>query len=142
VAPQHALSVKQPWAGLLVLGHKTIEVRRWSHRRRGRVLIHAAGLRDEREEAWRRFEGLLAPEKGEWLLQDGGIIGVGEVVECREYCTLEQFIQDQAHHLNPPSWFEPPMYGFVFRNPVPLRFQPLAGQVRFFKVPDGLVVPL
>jgi hypothetical protein len=141
VPPQYALSVKQPWAGLLVLGHKIIEVRRWAHRRRGRVLIHAAGVRDEREEAWQIVEGLVAPDQGEWLLQDGGILGVGEITECREYRTLEQFLQDQPHHLNPPAWFEPPMYGFVFRNAGPVRFQPLQGQVRFFTVPDDLVVP-
>jgi hypothetical protein len=140
VPAQYALSVKQPWAGLLVLGYKTIEVRRWSHRRRGPVLIHAAGLRDEREEAWQQFEGLLAPEHGEWLLQDGGIIGRGEITECREYRSLEEFVRDQPHHLIPPGWFEPPMYGFVFRNLVKLPFVPLQGQVRFFTVPDDLGV--
>src|SRR5262249_11050532 len=47
-----ALSLKQPWATLLVHGLKTIEVRRWQTVRRGRVLIHAARLPDDRREAW------------------------------------------------------------------------------------------
>ncbi len=50
---EYAISLKQPWATLLVHGLKTIEVRRWSTPRRGRVLIHAAGVPDERAEAWR-----------------------------------------------------------------------------------------
>jgi hypothetical protein len=49
----HALSLKQPWATLLVHGLKSIEVRRWSTPRRGRVLIHAARIPDNRPEAWR-----------------------------------------------------------------------------------------
>ncbi|WP_206002040.1 ASCH domain-containing protein [Paraburkholderia aromaticivorans] len=36
-----ALSIRQPWAWLIVKGHKDIENRTWSTRFRGRVLIHA-----------------------------------------------------------------------------------------------------
>src|SRR5204863_2700985 len=38
----YALSLKQPWAALLVHGRKSVEVRSWPTARRGRVLIHAA----------------------------------------------------------------------------------------------------
>ena len=48
----YALSLKQPWAALLVHGRKTIEVRRWATKRRGPVLIHAARVPDPRPEAW------------------------------------------------------------------------------------------
>src|SRR5438105_4444384 len=50
----YALSIKQPWAALLVHGRKTIEVRRWPTARRGRILIHAARLPDPRPEAWQQ----------------------------------------------------------------------------------------
>ena len=40
--PAYALSVRQPWAALLVAGRKTVEVRTWSTAVRGRVFIHAA----------------------------------------------------------------------------------------------------
>src|SRR6516164_1264126 len=53
LTPTHALSLKQPWATLLVHGRKTIEVRRWATRRRGLLLIHAARLPDPRREAWK-----------------------------------------------------------------------------------------
>ena len=36
------LTVRQPWASLIVLGHKDIENRTWSTRYRGPLLIHAA----------------------------------------------------------------------------------------------------
>ena len=48
----YALSLKQPWAALVVHGKKTVEVRRWSTRRRGRILIHASRTIDDRKAAW------------------------------------------------------------------------------------------
>ncbi len=36
------LSLLQPWASLVVLGHKTIETRSWSTAHRGELLIHAS----------------------------------------------------------------------------------------------------
>ena len=60
---QYALSLKQPWAALLVHGGKTIEVRRWATSRRGRILIHAARVPDPRPEAWTQ----VPPElRGGW----------------------------------------------------------------------------
>ena len=37
-----ALSVRQPWANMLVYGHKSIEIRTWRTNYRGRLLICAA----------------------------------------------------------------------------------------------------
>lgn len=37
-----AISLWQPWAGLIATGHKTIETRTWSTNVRGELLIHAA----------------------------------------------------------------------------------------------------
>jgi hypothetical protein len=42
VAWMKILSVRQPWAALIVSGHKDIENRTWSTRYRGPVLIHAS----------------------------------------------------------------------------------------------------
>jgi hypothetical protein len=126
-----ALSVKQPWATLLVRGRKTIEVRNWPTVRRGRVLIHAARLPDERAEAWTCVPVELLDE----TRTVGGIIGSAEIVACRGYRSAEAFAQDQAGHLNEASWFRPPvLYGFVFANPEVLPFRPLPGWMRFFRV--------
>ena len=38
-----AITIKQPWASLIVHGIKDIENRTWRTNYRGRVLIHAAG---------------------------------------------------------------------------------------------------
>src|SRR5271167_1377360 len=73
----YALSLKQPWAALLAHGRKTIEVRRWPTARRGRILIHAARVPDERPEAWAH----VPPEWLETAQLLGGIIGAGEITD-------------------------------------------------------------
>src|SRR5437867_1848772 len=106
----YALSLKQPWAALVVAGLKTIEVRSWPTARRGRILIHAARIADERPEGWRHL-----PE--EWLATAklaGGIIGAAELTGCRTYADQEVFAQDCALHLNERSWWQgPKLYGFM-----------------------------
>src|SRR3954470_11772886 len=68
-----ALSLKQPWAALLAAGRKTIEVRRWTTRYRGELLIHAANVDDERPEAWALVDEVLRP----LAERRRGVIGVG-----------------------------------------------------------------
>ena len=131
---QYALSLKQPWAALLVHGLKTVEVRRWPTARRGRVLIHAARIPDERPEAWAH----VPPALLDTALLRGGLIGAGELTGCVAYRSLEAFRADQARHLNESSWFMPPvLYGFTFRALGVLPFRPCPGWMRFFPVEDG-----
>src|SRR5262245_34152022 len=130
----HALSLKQPWAALLVHGRKTIEVRRWPTARRGRLLIHAARVPDERPEAW----ALVPPELRDAAHLIGGIIGEGDLTGCRAYRSPATFAADQPAHLNPPSWYEGPvLYGFTFANLRPLPFRPCSGWMRFFPVEEA-----
>jgi hypothetical protein len=131
----YALSLKQPWAALLAHGRKTIEVRRWPTARRERILIHAAGVPDERPEAWAHVPQELVPAAQ--LL--GGIIGAGDLTGCIAYRSAADFAADQAHHLNEPAWFEgPALYGFVFANLEVLPFRRYPGWMRFFRVGDEL----
>ncbi len=127
----YALSVKQPWAALLVLGLKAIEIRRWPTARRGRVLIHAARVPDERPEAWAH----VTPAAEALASLRGGIIGAAELTRCVEYRTAEAFAIDQSLHLNELAWYQPPvLYGFTFADPEVLPFQAYTGWFRFFPV--------
>jgi hypothetical protein len=127
----YALSLKQPWAALLVSGRKTIEVRKWSTAIRGRVFIHAARIPDSRPEAWAWVSDDLRP-----LAElEGGVIGTAELAACIQYRTPAGFTADAGKHLNDSSWFVAPrMYGFVFRNGQLSPFAPCKGNVRFFSV--------
>ncbi len=130
----YALSLKQPWAALLVHGRKTIEVRRWATKRRGAVLIHSARVPDPRPEAWAR----LPPEFREEARLVGGVVGTAYLTGVVVYRSPQVFVADRLWHLNDPSWFEPPcLYGFVFTNARPLPFRPYPGNIRFFTVADA-----
>lgn len=127
-----ALSIKQPWAALLMAGVKTIEVRTWSTKRRGLVLIHASKIPDERPEAWAFVN---TPELEEAAKIQGGIIGIGELAECRTYDSQAKFDMDQRRHRNAASWFRPPrLFGLVFKNIQPVPFFGYTGQTMFFGV--------
>ena len=117
------ISIRQPWAWLILHGGKDIENRNWPTRFRGRVLVHAAkGMtRDEHENAayfaYQRT-GLAIPRLGE--LQRGGIVGTVEIVDCVQRSSSPWFVGD---------------YGFVLRNPRPLPFVPWKGALGIFGVP-------
>lgn len=129
----YALSIKQPWASLIVSGRKSIEIRSWPTRLRGRILIHAARVPDSREEAWKWVSKEVQP-----LTQfGGGIIGEAYLRDCLTYPSAEQFQLDSDRHLNDPSWFRPKgLFGFVFEQVSLLPFRPLPGNVRFFTVEE------
>lgn len=116
-----ALSIRQPWAWLIVNGHKDIENRSWLTHYRGPLLVHASkGMtRDEYIIA-----GTIAHQNGVKIppfeeLKRGGIVGRVDVVDCVD--------QD------PSPWFFGE-FGFVLKNAKPLPFQPLTGKLGFFEV--------
>jgi hypothetical protein len=129
--PEYALSLKQPWAALVVQGLKSIEVRRWATRIRGSIYIHAARIPDPRPEVWK-----LVPRASRDLSRlHGGIIGVAKLIDCLTYDDPDAFARDQRKHWNDPAWFAAPvMYGFVFSKCSLIPFRPCPGWFRFFRV--------
>lgn len=117
-----ALSIRQPWAWLILNAGKDIENRDWPTGFRGRFLIHASkGMtRDEYENA----PAWVVDLPGFDELERGGIVGSAELVSCVEYSESEWFFG---------------RYGFVLRDPKPLPFIPYKGKLGFFDVPDDLI---
>lgn len=111
-----ALSVRQPWAWLIVHGGKDIENRTWKTAYRGPVLIHAAKKVDLTAYNSLADEGIGLPPMEE--LHTGGIIGRVEIVDCVS--------------ISPSGWFSGP-YGLVLANPAALTFHPCRGQLFFFQ---------
>lgn len=84
------ITVKQPWASLIVEGIKDVENRTWPTKFRGRVLIHASSKSWD----WYRFinymtsMGALGVFTAKWTrkwlsnLTTGAIIGSVEIVDC------------------------------------------------------------
>jgi hypothetical protein len=133
MADRHiALSLKQPWAALVVHGRKSIEIRRWATTRRGRILVHAAKVSDPRPGAW----ACVPADLRDAAQQVGGIVGSVEITGCVEYSTPEAFVADRLLHLNDVAWYRPPvMYGFVLTQPAVEPFRAFLGNIKFFSVP-------
>jgi hypothetical protein len=131
--PWYALSVRQPWAALLVAGRKAVEVRTWPTKRRGAILIHAGKLPDRRPAAWASLAGDPALRAAAAVM--GGVVGVGELADCLTYDTAAAFAADRDRHLNDPKWFRPPrMYGFAEAGVRLVSFFPCVGYTFFFTV--------
>jgi hypothetical protein len=75
-----ALSIRQPWAELILLGHKTIEVRSQRTHVRERVHVYAGRNHIEaEEEAWIAARFGIEVE----ALPRGVLVGMVEIVGCR-----------------------------------------------------------
>jgi len=126
-----ALSIRQPWAWLIVNGHKNIENRDWSTVFRGRFLVHAGQTmtRPQYEDVVTQL--LLAnillsvPSFEDLRAQCGGFVGWSRVTDCvREH---------------PSQWKQPDSYGFVLADSMPIPFVPWKGRLGWFNVPEEAV---
>ena len=125
-----ALSIRQPWAYLIVHAGKDVENRSWPTQVRGDVLIHAA-----QQMTWRDYdEGRLFCDSLPPLTlpadfsfppfvflmgRCGGIVGEMHLVDCVK--------------VSISPWFCGP-YGFVIDSAMSRPFEPLKGSLKFFKV--------
>ena len=119
---ERALSIRQPWAWLILYAGKDIENRTWWTCRRGRHLIHASkGMTRAEYEDARYFASGIVPSiviPPAHKLQRGGIVGSVEIVDCVE--------------ASGSQWFFGP-HGFVLRAPQSLQFKPCKGALGFFR---------
>lgn len=141
-----ALSIRQPWASLIVLGFKPVENRPRPWHYRGPLLIHAAKTFDEdgfrfiRENAdelglphhWDEDRQLVMDLPGEVDYPRGGIIGQVELWDVSTR-TERLYYYPAGVSEQDRRWFFGP-YGLWLRDPKPLPFTPLRGQLGLFNV--------
>ncbi len=97
------LSLKQPFAELIVSGKKTIELRNWKSKFRGEFLIHASQVSDKKSMKAFGFD----------KLPTGVIVGKVELVDIKEYKSEGEHRADKSKHLANSTWGK---YGFVLEN--------------------------
>jgi len=124
-----ALSIRQPWAYLIIHAAKDVENRNWSTRVRGCVLIHAAKTMSRNDYAdcalfcSRLPEGTLPadfwfPTFDQLKRQCGGIVGAMNIVDC--------VTQSRS------PWFCG-RYGFVIDAATSYEFHECKGALGFFQ---------
>lgn len=116
-----ALSLKQPFAELILQGKKTIELRKWNTKFRGTFLIHASKIPDQ--SAMNQFQFSKLPV--------GGIVGQVTLKEVKKYNSEIDHIKDKNKHLANSVWGN---YGFVLENPLRIPFKPYKGKLNFFDI--------
>lgn len=121
-----ALSIRPHFAHAILHLGKSIENRSWTTRYRGPLLIHASKTLTARELALvqdlARRRRRRIPEPGS--IRAGGLVGIVDLVDIVAAST--------------DVWFAGP-YGWVLRDPCPIRFVPMTGRLRLFEVPDGMI---
>lgn len=112
-----ALSIRQPWAWLIIQGYKDVENRTRKTNYRGPLLIHAGKRYDIQAEqelvSQGVFDGLTS------VCQCGGIVGIANLVDC-------------VTESDSP-WFTGP-HGLVLENARPVPFAALKGRLGLFQV--------
>jgi len=123
ITVDRAISVRQPWAWLIVAGVKDIENRTWRTNCRGPVAIHASKTANKLDlqdfEDWFREQ---LPNEPLPVLHRRAIIGIAYITDC-----VEQSDSD---------WFGGP-YGFVLDTEKAIEFEepiPMNGKLSIFKI--------
>lgn len=98
-----ALSLKQPYAELIVSGKKKIELRNWNTKFRGEFFVHASKNVDK--DAMKKFGFIELPV--------GCIVGKAKLIEVKHYTSREEHTKDKALHLADSSWGN---YGFILED--------------------------
>ena len=125
------LSVKQPWAWLIVSGYKNIENRTWKTDYRGELFIHAGQSFDWTalewlEQFWEyqtlvcRHFGIRGPQITMHKEEFGAIVGYAELTGC---------IQNSRS-----IWAQRGLFHWELHDPLELAPVPLKGQLRIFEV--------
>jgi hypothetical protein len=122
-----ALSIRQPWAWLIVHGYKDVENRDWATNFRGRFLVHAGKVMtlpyyEDQIGAMAEHHLLPAgiPSYEEMCTQRGGIVGEARMTDCRDY--------------SPSRWYLPGGFAWSLADAKPLPFWPMKGRLGFFNV--------
>lgn len=110
-----ALSLKQPWAGLVLDGRKTVETRVWNTKFRGEFYIHS----------------------------EGAIIGKANLADVISYENDAAFLADSSRHLvtketlNQLGWAGRKKYGFILKDAKKIdKPRAIRGQLNFFEVKE------
>ena len=136
------ITVKQPWAWLIIEGVKDIENRTWPTKFRGRVLIHAAA----KPWTWQALLKYLTPDmklvfdeggaSHTWLdcLTKGEIIGSVEIIDC---VINHQSIWAEKTNI---MRGDKPIYNWVLANPIKFTEPiPTKGKLSFWEFDEKLI---
>lgn len=127
-----ALSIRQPWAWLIVQGLKDVENRDWHTPYRGQFLVHASKTckPEDYDAAMLFIETFVNPSLVHQVpdrheLEYGGIVGVATLVDCVKECASPWFTGGEANGGG---------FGFALMQARAVPLTPYRGRLGFFNV--------
>lgn len=144
-----ALSIRQPWAGLVVLGIKDVENRTWDVIYRGPLAVHAG--QGEDQEAWALLErGTAEPwasarERLRRTTNNAPMERVRRLPAFSRGCVVGRVVlvgvTDGRRERATSAWAEPDCRHWHLAEAVPLQ-TPVRwrGQLGLFDIPDGVAL--
>ena len=144
------ISLWEPWATLLSLGHKKIETRSWGTSYRGWLAIHAAKRWTADQRELLVTEPFMSALPVDWRIEPGCVVGVVNFTHClpteaRIYVpgVFEYFPKLDTDQERAFGNYDPGRYGWVttsaFRLPEPI---PLRGQQGLWDAPPEVVAEI
>ena len=105
------LSIQNPWASLILAGHKDIETRTWSTNYRGPLYIHVTPKLNRNVNLIFQHATLLYA-----YLPTGYIHGVATLMHVKTYSSVEAFLNDRNRHRR--NWLPDklPLYGWILKD--------------------------
>lgn len=118
------LSIRQPWASLIIKGFKNVENRSWRTPIRGEIAIHASSLKSEDD--WidavitaSMIHTITFSDSEKWIIESIGefdklprglIIGTVEIADCkRERMSPWHFDENWGFYLQNPKELKKPI---------------------------------
>lgn len=132
--PTHfVLSIKQPWAQMIIDGRKDVEIRSWATWYRGLLWIHTG----------QKLDTYASERFNERDVFRGGIIGYAELWGIRPF-SAASWEAWRSRHLDDAAFNEKSgKYGWIFRNPERLvRPIPMNGTTGLFRLPESIEAKL
>jgi hypothetical protein len=125
-----AISIRQPWAELILQGRKTIELRTWQTNHRGRIAIHASQTVGE--------EACIAYDLDPARVVRGALVGTVELVDILPLDERGwEALRDRHLSLHD---FPGPVFGWRLKDPQRLPQPiPMHGRMSLFNVPDEVI---
>lgn len=98
------LSIKEPWASLIIQGYKKYEFRSWKTNYRGRILIHASKTIEK--DMLERFKDYNLD------IKTSAIIGEADLVDCikvdekfnKELRKIDKIVYGKSNHTENYAW--------------------------------------
>ena len=116
-----ALSIKQPFAELILQGKKKIELRKWNTKFRGEFYIHASKIPDKKAMEKFNFDNLPL----------GFIVGKAKLIEVKKYNNEKEHKKDKNLHLASNFFGN---YGFILKDVKRIKPINYKGQLGFWEV--------